>query len=629
MLKNSITMTEFIHPCFGKIRFDEKFTKVLELKPFQDLAHKSQLGTKIFSKKYLNAKHTRLMHSIGVYYLTSLLLKTCKAKFSNYLKISLQDEETLLLAALGHDVGHLPFSHSLEKRASQSHEEMTIELFKDYQHEINEIFGYDIVSKVIQIFQNNKIVKETCTNESINDENLDILFIFSSLLVGSIDCDRMEYITTDRYMTLGEKPDFRSVFDYITIVLLNNNPTVGFEKDAVPLIENLLTNRFEQYDQIYFDEDATLIEIALNEYVNNQNWTLDRATPLTEYRILSYLNEELNSCHRFCNPNYRLAQIILMGERKNILFRKFTSKSKFDFFMDKIRSIARDAFDSLWLKTSHKTNCIYNPNKNLIYIKDTNGVVKDITEVSHRITNLSIDYYYVMIDLDAPHDVIDSTIFKNLTALFNDNEVEIEKKFIPESNVKNFMDDNLFCNIVCSIPNLFIKKRSDFVVNDDQYYTPCINVPKGMAMRLRKTSTGSCYFIKLPSDDGTSITKRDEHPFPNCYSLDEFLGLAESLIKLKGYELDGNLTVVPGVHITTKRLKILVQVYESIVEIVYDMSTYEYNGITKNDFMIECELIHGDDLSLWYLAKYIKKFGFVETNESKETRAKTFCNLLK
>ena len=107
--------TIVVHPLFGKIRIEEKFQRVLELKPFRDLACKSQLGTKIFSNELLNTRHTRLMHSIGTMYLTEELINICEEKFEKYFTITKQDREILKLAALGHDLGHIAFSHSLEE----------------------------------------------------------------------------------------------------------------------------------------------------------------------------------------------------------------------------------------------------------------------------------------------------------------------------------------------------------------------------------------------------------------------------------------------------------------------------------------------------------------------------------
>ena len=38
--------------------------------------------------------------------------------------------------------------------------------------------------------------------------------------------------------------------------------------------------------------------------------------------------------------------------------------------------------------------------------------------------------------------------------------------------------------------------------------------------------------------------------------------------------------------------------------------------------MIECELKQGEELSLWFLENKMKALGFIQTNASKETRAK-------
>jgi HD superfamily phosphohydrolase len=86
MLKQSEAFV--IHPVFGKIRIEEKFAKVLQLKYFRELGLKSQLGTKSLSSVSINAKHTRLTHSIGVMYLTEQLIEACEKKFSDYFSIT-------------------------------------------------------------------------------------------------------------------------------------------------------------------------------------------------------------------------------------------------------------------------------------------------------------------------------------------------------------------------------------------------------------------------------------------------------------------------------------------------------------------------------------------------------------
>ena len=151
------------------------------------------------------------MHSIGVMYLTEKLLDTCEKKFSRYFSISTKDREILEFAALSHDIGHLPFSHSIEDKEIKSHEQRTIEILQNNSTAINTIFGYDIVSPTVQVLLQNQSLKAN-GYKAEEKGKLDILFIFKSLLAGAIDCDRMEYIMTDHYMVYGKSICFTDIF---------------------------------------------------------------------------------------------------------------------------------------------------------------------------------------------------------------------------------------------------------------------------------------------------------------------------------------------------------------------------------------------------------------------------------
>lgn len=614
MLRENVVTVR--HPLFGVIRLNKKFAKVMELKPFQELGFKSQLGTKILSKELLNARHTRLMHSIGVMYLTGKLLDACEKKFSKYFTITIEDRETLELAALGHDIGHTAFSHSLEERGTKTHEERTIEYFEEYAEEINKIFGYDITSRVIAVYKENADVKKQGINKKL-EENLDILFIFKSLLIGTIDCDRMEYIMTDRYMVFGEKVDFTNIFSYVTIVLLNDSPTVGFEREAIPIIENMLLTRFDQYDEIYYDPDATLAEMAIKMYKKEAKWTDEYVTSSMEFEMLAEMRKTLLKGERG-TVLYRLAQVILEGKRENIFFKKFKDDKQYEHFIKRLYSVTerRDM-----ISIAKKKARIYDPEKNRVYIKDDDGVVKDITEVSLKVKDLSINFSYVMVDVDEVYGLAQEEI-NSIKALFEDNPVEIEKKFIFPERLKNFGILKNIRDILTIMPGIEAVGDWNMVRNEDLYYNATSKIPSGIAMRHRKTKLGESYYIKIPTDDGTSITKREEYEYKNLSSVEEFLELVTSLFESKNFSLEGKLTVEEGVKINTTRLKTLIRLQGSIIEISCDFSNYEYKGKVAKGNMLECELKEGDDLSLWYLTKHLEKFGFTQTNESKQKRAK-------
>lgn len=606
-----------IHPVFGTIRIGEKFKKVLELKPFRELAYKSQLGTKIFSKKLLNARHTRLMHSIGVFYLTGELLNICDDKFNKYFDISTEDKEVLLLAALGHDLGHIAFSHSLEDRNMKTHEERTIEYFEQYSDEINEIFGYDVVSKVIQIYKDKESKSSKVTFDA---DDLNMLFIFKSLLIGAVDADRMEYITTDRFNVYGESVNYKDIFKYITIVLLNDSPTVGFESDAVPTIEDMLFTRFNQYLEIYYDPESILTEMILKEYKHIEGWDEEETVSKSEFEVLTEFKKILCDPEEYGGLRYRLAQIILEGNRENVMFKKFEDDEEFECFIQKLGTITKRKDI---IKTSRRKVTLYDPNKDKVYIKDKDGVVKDLMDVSKKIRNITVNCNYVMIDLDPVYG-IDLAEAQNIRELFTDNPVEIEKKFILDKGITDRYWKDKVNFAMQSIPNIKIKDFEEWEIeeNDDVYFEARKHIPKEVAMRCRTKAGEKVYYVKTPADDGTSITKRNEDKF-YCKSNEEFFKVVTPFLKSKGYGYYADdLEIKESVRIKTVRYKTLAEVHDSVIEIACDFSTYKYAGKFAIGMMLECEFKDGDDISLWYLSKYLKSQGFIETNESKETKAK-------
>lgn len=601
-----------VHPVLGKIRVEEKFARVLEIEEFRQLAFKTQLGMVMFSSKYINARHTRYMHSIGVMHLTEKLLDCCKEKFGGYISITDADRETLKLAALGHDVGHYAFSHSLEERSTKTHEERTIEIFELHKKEINDIFGYNIVEQVIAIYKNNIAVKRQGVNAKTGEE-LNILFILTSLLIGTIDCDRMEYLMTDKFMVTGEKTNFTEIFDYITIVLLNDVPVVGFKKEAVPIIEDMLIKRLDQYQEIYYEEETVMLEMVLKKFLSKTGWyeEQEKMESLSENDIL----EELTYGSCTWGDYEREKEIILDGKRDDdLLLKKFEDSQQYEYFLKRLNSLTerRDI-----ITTTHRKTAVYNPRKNKVYIKDDDGIVKDIMQVSRKIKeDLFINLSFIMVDLNSDNKVNEEEA-KKIRALFNDNPVEIEKKFVPKDNSINAWE---YLNDICD-------GTWEKTVNADVYFEPCTPIPEGVVMRYRKNDEKSSYYIKIPTNDGTSITKREEYEYKEC-TLEKFLELAKELFKIKYSDWKNDkLEVKEGVKITTVRYKTLVTIQNSIIEIAHDFSMYEYNGIIKNGDMVECELKDGDDLALWYLAKKLKEKGFDETNESKLTRAKKALNI--
>ena len=114
-------------PVYGFITIpSEIIFDIIEHRWFQRLRRIQQLG--LSSLVYPGGNHTRFQHTVGAMHLMTLSLEVLRSK-----GISITDEEgeAAVIAILMHDIGHGPFSHTLEKTIVQgvSHEELSVLLW--------------------------------------------------------------------------------------------------------------------------------------------------------------------------------------------------------------------------------------------------------------------------------------------------------------------------------------------------------------------------------------------------------------------------------------------------------------------------------------------------------------------
>ncbi|NLC34780.1 MAG: HD domain-containing protein, partial [Erysipelothrix sp.] len=111
----------FRDPIHGYINiYDQVIWDAINSKEFQRLRRIKQLGAS--HQVYQTAEHSRFSHSLGVYEITRRLFNEVKG-LNNL--VTQYDQTVTLLAALLHDLGHGPFSHSFESVSRINHEKYT------------------------------------------------------------------------------------------------------------------------------------------------------------------------------------------------------------------------------------------------------------------------------------------------------------------------------------------------------------------------------------------------------------------------------------------------------------------------------------------------------------------------
>ncbi|MFB6085598.1 MAG: HD domain-containing protein [Halodesulfurarchaeum sp.] len=166
-----ITIKDSVH---DHIEVDGVGAALLETPPVQRLRRVSQLGTA--SLVYPSANHTRFEHSLGVYALATRGLET--------LGIRGTDARTVRAAALLHDVGHAPMSHTIEellyRRTNRHHDDV----------------GHLIESgEIASILEDHGIDPDRVAALIAGEGRL------GQLLAGELDVDRMDYLVRDAHHT--------------------------------------------------------------------------------------------------------------------------------------------------------------------------------------------------------------------------------------------------------------------------------------------------------------------------------------------------------------------------------------------------------------------------------------------
>ena len=201
-MKHSHEFRDPIHT-FISVRSDER--KVMNYRPFQRLRHIHQLALSYLV--YPGATHKRFEHSLGVMDLASRIFDVVinpENIYHNSVREIIPDADArsywrsvLRVAALCHDVGHLPFSHAAESELlpeDYDHERLTKELI--HSEEMQKIWA-----SMRPPLTADHIVKLAVGAKGAAPLELDIWeSILAEIIIGdAFGADRMDYLLRDSY----------------------------------------------------------------------------------------------------------------------------------------------------------------------------------------------------------------------------------------------------------------------------------------------------------------------------------------------------------------------------------------------------------------------------------------------
>ena len=305
-------MSKRIHeirdPIHVFVRLDGDERKVLDSHPFQRLRHVHQLA--LTHLVYPGATHKRFEHSLGVMELASRVfdIVTNPDNVTDEIKNLLEPlanpdqlaywRRVLRMAALCHDVGHLPFSHAAEQELlpeGWDHERLTKEIISGSEMRA-------IWSAVTPPLRPDNIVKLAIGPKKVPDLDFtDWEVILSEIIVGdAFGVDRMDYLLRDSHhagVAYGRFDHYRLID---TLRILTNpesrEPALGVEEGGIQSTEALMLARYFMYSQVYFHPVRRIYDIHLKDFL--KEWLNEGAFSTDTDKHLKMTDDEIMAALR-------------------------------------------------------------------------------------------------------------------------------------------------------------------------------------------------------------------------------------------------------------------------------------------------------------------------------------------
>lgn len=312
------------------IRLDNHERKVLDSRAVQRLRHIHQLGLTYLV--YPGATHKRFEHSLGVMELASRVFDVITHQ--DNIGCSINEFRTendrrywkrvLRMAALCHDLGHLPFSHTAEEELlpdGWNHEQLTRALIES--DELQEIWN-----EVTPPLRCEDIVKLAIGPRSA--EGLDFTdgqAILAEIITGdTFGVDRMDYLLRDSHHTgvAYGKFDHYRLIDTLRILEpppsngeqeVSREPRLGVEEGGLQSAESLWLARYFMYSQVYLHRVRRIYDIHLRDFLKKRlrmgffQTDIKKLLTMTDESIVfSLLSAAYNKKHHLYEEARRIIQ---------------------------------------------------------------------------------------------------------------------------------------------------------------------------------------------------------------------------------------------------------------------------------------------------------------------------------
>jgi len=220
-------------PLWNNIRLDPEALAVVDTPAVQRLRYVRQLGHAFLV--YPGATHSRFEHALGAYHLARRALS--QLEDAGDVHLDSRERLRLRLAALLHDVGHYPFSHSLEEAGLPHHEQLAT----------RHLTGGELARRLAELG-----VPADELLALIQSRAREPL---AGLVSGSLDVDKLDYLSRDAWMC-GVPYGVIDVDRLLTSLTVaagpDGRPALALHEKGLAALESLLFAKYQMYRNVYW-----------------------------------------------------------------------------------------------------------------------------------------------------------------------------------------------------------------------------------------------------------------------------------------------------------------------------------------------------------------------------------------
>jgi HD superfamily phosphohydrolase len=291
--------------------------QLIDTADFRRLARISQLG--LVALVYPAAIHTRFEHSLGVYRLALLYLKQLAHDERFARTVAPEDAETLVAAALLHDLGHWPFCHPIE--------DLQLPSVPDHELFAN---SFLLEGEIADVLRHDWGINPRDVVALLSEKpRTPAARILTGMLSGPIDIDKMDYLYRDSLhagVPYGRHFDQQRLLG--SLCLNQAGDGLAIRDKGKTAAELMVFARYVMFSEVYWHHGVRAATAMLQRafYLLHGSLDLDALFRMTEHEAIDELrraasggpaDELLNGLFGPTRQLYkRLAQYSLVERRE-------------------------------------------------------------------------------------------------------------------------------------------------------------------------------------------------------------------------------------------------------------------------------------------------------------------------